>query len=69
MSARRRPQHNYQALLFELASKGKLPTEVGLHHVYIAHDDWCGIWADGHCDCDPEVEVQGRSYGISWGTD
>jgi hypothetical protein len=28
----------------------------GLHHVNIKHDDGCGIWKGGDCDCDPDVE-------------
>ncbi len=29
----------------------------GLHNVQVLHDDWCSIWRDGECDCEPEVRL------------
>jgi hypothetical protein len=27
----------------------------GLHHVYIAHDDWCAFLRGGHGNCTPDM--------------
>ena len=27
----------------------------GVHHVYIQHDDWCGFFKGGDCNCDPDM--------------
>ena len=27
----------------------------GVHHVRVLHDDDCGIWSTGVCNCDPVI--------------
>ncbi len=27
----------------------------GIHHVYIAHDDWCAFLQGGDCNCTPDM--------------
>jgi len=28
-----------------------------VHHITVAHDDWCAIWLGGSCDCNPDVSL------------
>jgi hypothetical protein len=49
--------HNYYAKLLQLFDEGKL-SPGRLTEVFIYHDDWCGIYQGGYCDCDPEIELQ-----------
>jgi hypothetical protein len=52
-------KHNYYQKLVDLHAQGKIPS-VGFSEVDIAHDNWCGIYQGGYCDCDPEVRVRPR---------
>lgn len=45
---------NYRA---EVIREGlKLPP--GLHHVDIYHEDWCGIFSERKCNCEPDIVVR-----------
>lgn len=49
-------QHNYRKKVEELVEAGVIPTGyayVGKLDIY--HDDWCGIYSGGYCDCDPTI--------------
>lgn len=37
--------------------KGEGLRKPGLHHVAVYHDDWCAIFKEQLCDCDPDVEL------------
>ncbi len=41
------------------------PGRVGM--VEVRHDDWCGIWKGGACNCEPELAVryQPTSGGVA----
>lgn len=28
----------------------------GVHHVTVAHDNWCGIFRDDGCTCNPDIQ-------------
>ena len=47
----------YYKKILDLYERGRL-SGVSLGLVDIYHDDWCGIYRGGYCDCDPEVELQ-----------
>lgn len=32
------------------------PMEQGVYHVVLFHDEWCGVFKGGECNCEPEVE-------------
>jgi hypothetical protein len=48
--------HNYLKKLWKLHQEGKLDPALCKTDIY--HDDWCGIYAGGYCNCDPEIEVR-----------
>jgi hypothetical protein len=48
--ADKRPDHNYRRKLRYLMRVGALPHAVGLHHITVYHDAWCGIYQDKHCN-------------------
>lgn len=55
-------RHNYFRKVMSLVEEKPFPVGV-LSHVYIYHDDWCGIFRGEACDCDPVVVrggVEGR---------
>jgi hypothetical protein len=52
--------HNYQKKLATLEEQGQLTFAPGLHDMVVRHDDWCGVFRDQRCDCDPEIEVSTR---------
>lgn len=57
--ARNIPQlPNYVRKLRYLHRIGALPREVGLHMVEVYHDDWCGIYKDQRCQCDPDIRLK-----------
>lgn len=43
---------NYLDRVLDLGAEAKKGT---LTMVSIRHDDWCGIFRGGDCDCDPDV--------------
>jgi len=45
------------AILRHLQATGTTP---GVHHIEARHDDDCGAWQGGRCDCEPEVETGRR---------
>jgi hypothetical protein len=56
------PGGNYTEALSRLAGVTSPP---GLRHVEIKHDDWCDVFKDKPCNCDPKVvlltEEDGRA--------
>ena len=48
---------NYVLKLLAMRAEGKLPNKPGLHHVILAHDDWCGVFKGKPCDCEPEFRL------------
>jgi hypothetical protein len=50
-------KHNYYRKLLDLYTRGEIPT-AGLADIDVAHDDWCGIYTGGYCNCDPEIRVR-----------
>ena len=46
-------RHNYIKKLSKLDLSDL--TAGALHHITIAHDDWCGIYDDKLCNCDPYI--------------
>lgn len=51
------PDHNYLRKLRYLMRVGALPYAVGLHQITVYHDDWCGIYHDKRCDCNPDIRL------------
>lgn len=51
------PQHNYLPKLLAMYERGEIAS-VGLHEVNVYHDDWCGIYAEAWCNCDPDVMLK-----------
>ena len=52
-----KPVHNYQIKLERMHAEGKLPRTVGVRDINIFHDDWCGIYKGGRCNCDPDIQL------------
>ncbi len=53
--------NNYAPALLALARRaGELGP--GVHDVDVAHDDSCGIWHGGTCDCRPMVRLRGDPH-------
>ncbi len=56
-----RSQHNHRLKLERLIAAGKLPVVVGKANLIdVAHDNGCGIFRGGFCDCDPDIKLNGR---------
>lgn len=53
MSKPKKAKHNYHDKVMEVALTSDLGA--GLHIVNVCHDDWCGIFKGGCCNCNPEV--------------
>lgn len=51
-------EHHYVTKIAAMAHAGLLPTDVGLHMLDVAHDEWCGYFAGQHCDCDPDIALK-----------
>ena len=45
---------NYIKKLAKLQKKIKKP---GIYHAFIHHDNWCGIYQNQPCNCNPDVTV------------
>jgi len=42
--------HNYRLKLEWLLARNKLSIRPGqMHHVHVAHDDWCAVYRGGDC--------------------
>ena len=52
------PEHNYLRKIAFMAKTGALPRDVGFHQVSVYHDDWCGVWKQQRCNCDPDVRLK-----------
>jgi hypothetical protein len=49
-------KHNHIRKLAWMRAQGRLPD--GVHGVEVSHDDWCGVWTERYCNCDPDVRVR-----------
>ena len=58
MKKRSISEPNYLKKLRYLHRIGAIPREVGVHQVSIFHDDWCGIWQQRRCNCEPDIRLQ-----------
>lgn len=47
-------EHNYINKLLDLQAKGVFPPG-SIFDVNIFHDDWCEIYKEGLCNCDPLI--------------
>jgi hypothetical protein len=54
-------KHNYMKKFMKLQRKGKLP-KIGLAQVDIYHDDWCGIYRGGYCNCHPVIKLRKHAH-------
>jgi hypothetical protein len=50
------PGHNYGAALERFLADNP-PTPGRLMRVETLHDDWCGIFKGGPCNCEPTVRL------------
>jgi hypothetical protein len=48
-------KHNYYEKLMKLVEESKVPPGQ-VTNVDICHDDWCGIYEGGYCNCEPEIK-------------
>jgi hypothetical protein len=55
-------QHHYVAKMAALVQRERLDLVPGVHHVSIAHDEWCAIFHGGACNCDPTVTLRGDPH-------
>ena len=63
MKKRRVPQANYIKKLHYLHALGAIPRAVGLHLITVAHDDWCGVFQERRCNCDPDIRLKATVPG------
>lgn len=50
-------EHNYRLVIRKLLLTGELKPPLGRATViHIYHDDWCAVYEDGKCNCDPEFQ-------------
>ncbi len=55
----RSKQHNHVNKIKVLIRKGVLRAEPGsIQSIEVAHDDDCGIFNGGLCNCDPDVRLR-----------
>lgn len=58
---KRKPEKYMKQIADVMSKKGLGP---GMHHIKVAHDDWCEkLKSGGECNCNPEV-----SYMFQEGT-
>ena len=55
-------KHNFMKKLLALQAEGKLPA-ARLSEVDVLHDDWCGIYAGGYCNCRPQIRIRTHRRG------
>lgn len=56
-------QHNYIRKLHYLFRIGAIPPPVDLHLVSVFHDDWCGIYQEKRCNCEPDIRLNASVPG------
>lgn len=57
MVARKHPKtdaHNHLAVLAAKVAAGEFPDFYTA--VEVLHNDWCDVFGDGFCNCEPEVQ-------------
>jgi len=50
-------EHNYLRKVLAMQRAGLFPA-AGVASVRISHDDWCGIFTGGACNCEPLIRVE-----------
>ena len=65
MKQRKIAQPNYVRKLHYLYRIRALPKDIGLHLVTVYHDDWCGIYHEKRCDCNPDIKLRASMTGSS----
>ena len=50
--------HNYVTKIQQMWEAGTLPREAGYYQVTVEHDDWCGIFQERRCNCDPDIKLK-----------
>lgn len=55
----------YLEKILLIARQHKILREPGVHHIQVAHDDWCALLrGTGDCNCNPDVQyisTEGRN--------
>ena len=49
--------HEYRKRLNAALRKG-IVDKGSVAHASIFHDDWCGIYSGGECNCNPEILIR-----------
>ena len=53
--------HNYRLKFERLYAEGKIHVLLGSrNNIDVGHDDGCGVYRGGFCDCDPDIYWNGR---------
>jgi hypothetical protein len=47
---------NYQRAIVRAILAGELDTKPGVSVIRVEHDDWCGVWQGGECNCRPVIQ-------------
>jgi hypothetical protein len=55
---------NYLPKLLALGSPGVLERGA-VYCATVAHDDWCAIYKDRPCNCDPDITVQTATEALA----
>ena len=59
-------EHNHITKLMKMIRAGELPIEPGIAHaVDVLHDDDCGIFDGGRCNCDPDIRLRWMQVAAS----
>lgn len=48
--------HEYLRRIFQAQKHFDL--KPGLHDIECQHDDWCGIYKQQECNCDPQITIR-----------
>lgn len=51
--------HNYQRKIDRLIRQGKMMSVTGTHKLEVKHDDHCGVFGGGRCNCNPDIYLNG----------
>lgn len=54
-------EDNYITKIKALITQGKISKEPRTFgFLEVLHDDWCGVFGDRLCDCDPIIKLNGK---------
>jgi len=48
---------NYLPKVLKMAKEIIDPNNPQIYHIRVFHDDWCDIFKNGLCNCNPEVKI------------